>query len=341
MRDHLFFFFFIPPFWNLACKWIPPQEPWFHLSFGTSFPHWVVLKEGHQCISKVSSGGSCSHESTKCFFPLPTYSSTLPRTRWRSRSVPKSPGTRRCPWCQSPYFSPSGWCSTRTPFCVWSMSTNLWRWIVVGADVDVVLLIKTRLKKEKDLSSFSVFLVFFFCPIILSYLRWILLDCLYQHSPASAEVPQPHGRSSLRQRPAEPHEDSTLLLGYLPRNDTALLHSHCGLVHWCLICFHIQHTTTSYYLQADEPDWMRRLLYLRLWSGGRNTEGEVTTRARHGGPIFVVQWSVVIMMTTDDAMEVYFDLRLLDRAADHTYGHNDPGIDQAWELQDVWCWSCT
>lgn len=157
-----FFFFFIPPFWNLACKWIPPQEPWFHLSFGTSFPHWVVLKEGHQCISKVSSGGSCSHESTKCFFPLPTYSSTLPRTRWRSRSVPKSPGTRRCPWCQSPYFSPSGWCSTRTPFCVWSMSTNLWRWIVVGADVDVVLLIKTRLKKRKRFVLFLCFSCLFF-----------------------------------------------------------------------------------------------------------------------------------------------------------------------------------
>ena len=42
---------------------------------------------------------------------------------------------------------------------------------------------------------------------------------------------------------------------------------------------------------------------------------------------------------TDDAMEVHFDLRLLDRAADHAYCHNYPGVNQAQELQHLQCWS--
>ena len=33
-------------------------------------------------------------------------------------------------------------------------------------------------------------------------------------------------------------------------------------------------------------------------------------------------------MITDDAMEVHFGLRLLDRAADHAYCHNYPGVNQ-------------
>ena len=33
-------------------------------------------------------------------------------------------------------------------------------------------------------------------------------------------------------------------------------------------------------------------------------------------------------MITDDAMEVHFGLRLLDRAADHAYCHNYPGANQ-------------
>ena len=44
-------------------------------------------------------------------------------------------------------------------------------------------------------------------------------------------------------------------------------------------------------------------------------------------------------MITDDAMKVHFGLRLLDRAADHDYCHNYPGVDQAWELWHLWCWS--
>ena len=34
-------------------------------------------------------------------------------------------------------------------------------------------------------------------------------------------------------------------------------------------------------------------------------------------------------MITDDAMEVHFGLRLLDKAADHAYCHNYPCVSQA------------
>ena len=44
-------------------------------------------------------------------------------------------------------------------------------------------------------------------------------------------------------------------------------------------------------------------------------------------------------MITDDAMKVHFGLRLPDRTADHDYCHNYPGVDQAWELWHLWCWS--
>ena len=44
-------------------------------------------------------------------------------------------------------------------------------------------------------------------------------------------------------------------------------------------------------------------------------------------------------MITDDAMEVHFGWRLLDWAADPTYCHNDPSVNQARELQHVQCWS--
>ena len=43
-------------------------------------------------------------------------------------------------------------------------------------------------------------------------------------------------------------------------------------------------------------------------------------------------------MITDDAMEVHFSLRLLDRAADHAYCHNYPGVYQARELRHLQCW---
>ena len=39
------------------------------------------------------------------------------------------------------------------------------------------------------------------------------------------------------------------------------------------------------------------------------------------------------------AMKVPFGLRLLDRAADHTYCHNCSGVNQARELRHLQCWS--
>ena len=44
-------------------------------------------------------------------------------------------------------------------------------------------------------------------------------------------------------------------------------------------------------------------------------------------------------MRTDDAMEVHFGLRLLDRAADHASCYNYPGVNQARELWHLQCWS--
>ena len=40
----------------------------------------------------------------------------------------------------------------------------------------------------------------------------------------------------------------------------------------------------------------------------------------------------------EDAMEVHFGLRLLDRTADHAYCHNYPGVNQARELRHLQCW---
>ena len=40
-------------------------------------------------------------------------------------------------------------------------------------------------------------------------------------------------------------------------------------------------------------------------------------------------------MVTDDAMEIHFGLRLLDRATDQAYCHNHPSVNQAWELQHL------
>ena len=48
-------------------------------------------------------------------------------------------------------------------------------------------------------------------------------------------------------------------------------------------------------------------------------------------------WSM--RMRTDNAMEVHFGLRLLDRATDHAYCHNYPGVNQARELRHLQCWS--
>ena len=44
-------------------------------------------------------------------------------------------------------------------------------------------------------------------------------------------------------------------------------------------------------------------------------------------------------MISDDAMEVHFGFRLLDRAADHAYCHNYSGVNQARELRHLQCWS--
>ena len=42
-------------------------------------------------------------------------------------------------------------------------------------------------------------------------------------------------------------------------------------------------------------------------------------------------------MITDDATEVHFGLRLLDRAADHGYCQNYPGVNPARELRHLRC----
>ena len=44
-------------------------------------------------------------------------------------------------------------------------------------------------------------------------------------------------------------------------------------------------------------------------------------------------------MITDDAMKVHFGLRLPDRAADNAHCCNYPGVNQAWELWHLQCWS--
>ena len=55
---------------------------------------------------------------------------------------------------------------------------------------------------------------------------------------------------------------------------------------------------------------------------------------------FFMQWLMRMRTISDDAMEVHFGLRLLDRAADHAaYCHNYPGVNQARELWYLLCWS--
>ena len=43
----------------------------------------------------------------------------------------------------------------------------------------------------------------------------------------------------------------------------------------------------------------------------------------------------LMKMITDEAVEVYFGLRLLDRAADHACCHNYPGVNRARELRQL------
>ena len=44
-------------------------------------------------------------------------------------------------------------------------------------------------------------------------------------------------------------------------------------------------------------------------------------------------------MITDDATEVHFGLRLLDRVADHAYCHNYPVVNRVRQLRQLQCWS--
>ena len=44
-------------------------------------------------------------------------------------------------------------------------------------------------------------------------------------------------------------------------------------------------------------------------------------------------------VVNDNAMEVIFGFRLLDRAADYVYCHNYLGANKAWELRHLQCWS--
>ena len=45
------------------------------------------------------------------------------------------------------------------------------------------------------------------------------------------------------------------------------------------------------------------------------------------------------MIDNDDVMDVHFSLKLLDRAADHTYCHNHLSINQSQELRHLYWWS--
>ena len=49
-------------------------------------------------------------------------------------------------------------------------------------------------------------------------------------------------------------------------------------------------------------------------------------------------YAVIDEYEDEDAMEVHFGLRLLDRTADHTYCHNYPGVNQARKLRHLQCW---
>ena len=44
-------------------------------------------------------------------------------------------------------------------------------------------------------------------------------------------------------------------------------------------------------------------------------------------------------MVTDDDTVVHFCFKDDERATDHVYCHNYPGVNQAWELQHLQCWS--
>ena len=44
-------------------------------------------------------------------------------------------------------------------------------------------------------------------------------------------------------------------------------------------------------------------------------------------------------MVIDDAVEVHFGLRLLDRVADHACCHHYSSVNQARELWHLQCWS--
>ena len=105
-----------------------------------------------------------------------------------------------------------------------------------------------------------------------------------------------------------------------------------------------QTVTTSLHQSSYVDSLMLRALIRTVpgKGGGRNTETEATMRVWHEGlqklRLFLfMQW--LMRMITDDAMKIHFGLRLLDRAADHTYCHNYPGVNQARELRHLQCWS--
>ena len=91
-----------------------------------------------------------------------------------------------------------------------------------------------------------------------------------------------------------------------------------------------EQTTTMSLHQSFFVDSLMLRALIRTASGkggGRNTETEVTTRAWHDGlqklrlnffNLFM-QW--LMRMITDDAMELHFSLRLLDRVTDHACCH--------------------
>ena len=218
-----------------------------------------------------------------------------------------------------------------------------------------------------NLTYFSLacnFFSLFCCPIICADLRGTAPCRSSLHPPPSAT---PRAHSALWPHPQRSTRGDVRSLVGCHSKET--LHC-CWVTSWCsVLTVLIQRTQNGTYLltilaqsqsqtgwvspqasretattslnQSSYVDLALRAL-IRTASGkdvGRNTETEVTTRAWHEGLQKLRLFMQCLMRITDDAMEVHFGLRLLDRAADHASCHNYPGVNQAQELRHLPCWS--
>ena len=94
---------------------------------------------------------------------------------------------------------------------------------------------------------------------------------------------------------------------------------------------------------------LRALIRTASGNGGEsNTETKATTRAWPEGlqmlrlfkSFLFMQRSMRMRKITDEAMEVHYELRLLDRPQTTlNYCHNHPGVNKARELRHLQCWS--